>query len=110
MKNSTNRTITENAETTQADLYATVMQGAPEMVSTEWADARALDYVMTSGCCVTCMVDGEDPQATEDELAALDACPTCGVRSVEWMQAAEIDARVSEEVGYIAIERAIERA
>lgn len=99
---SVHTTATNRAETSQAELLAWVATMTPEH-----QDARALEYVMATGCCSTCLVDGEDPTIGDAELATLPACPACGVRSVEYELAAQIDALVTQFVGQDALEKAV---
>ncbi|WP_226345425.1 hypothetical protein [Agilicoccus flavus] len=103
----TTTTTVTNTVTTQAELLALMSFGAPELVSREWADARALEYVMASGCCATCLSDGAGP-LPGDDAADLAACPTCGERSVEWTLAQEIDERVAALAGLSALDAALQ--
>lgn len=92
---------------THTDLLAVMSFGAPELISEQYAQACALEYVLATDSCTLCLVDDEDPTAEAAELAALPACPCCGVRSVEWRLALEIEERVDALAGLVALDRAV---
>lgn len=44
--------------------------------------------------CPTCLSYGGDPLPGDPPVDTLQTCPTCGVASVEWTLAVEIDATI----------------